>query len=156
MTDEATSVGCAAILRQAPPRVSDRTPAWELLLEELPRALARDLEVAPAEVLDGPTRRELEHRLRVDMVARDDMGRAKYGVPLTSGDGRDHLVDAYQEALDLLAYARQELDEAERAAVGKSSWGKHRDAVEEAVSLVLWAWSGVIALRRMLTRRGIT
>ena len=39
-----------------------------------------------------------------DMRARDAMGRARYGVPLTADNGRDHLVDAYQEALDLLVY----------------------------------------------------
>jgi hypothetical protein len=39
-----------------------------------------------------------------DMRQRDAMGRARYGVPLTADNGRDHLVDAYQEALDLLVY----------------------------------------------------
>jgi hypothetical protein len=39
-----------------------------------------------------------------DMRARDRMGRERYGVPLTADNGRNHLVDAYQEALDLLVY----------------------------------------------------
>jgi hypothetical protein len=39
-----------------------------------------------------------------DMRARDRMGRERYGVPLTADNGRNHLVDAYQESLDLLVY----------------------------------------------------
>ena len=41
-----------------------------------------------------------------DMKDRDDVGKAKYGMPLERGNGRDHLVDAYQESLDLLVYLR--------------------------------------------------
>ena len=39
-----------------------------------------------------------------DMRARDQVGRARYGMPLRRGDGRDHGADAYQEALDLYVY----------------------------------------------------
>lgn len=46
-----------------------------------------------------------------DMRRRDDFGRKKYGTPLQCGDGRDHLIDAYQEALDLCVYLRQEIEE---------------------------------------------
>lgn len=46
-----------------------------------------------------------------DMAARDRVGRERYGVPLQSGNGRDALVDAYQEALDLTAYLRQAIEE---------------------------------------------
>ena len=46
-----------------------------------------------------------------DMKARDDFGRAKYGTPLQVNNGRDALVDAYQEALDLCVYLRQEIEE---------------------------------------------
>lgn len=45
-----------------------------------------------------------------DMKARDDFGRAKYGTPLRSDNGRDHLVDAYQEALDLCVYLRAAIE----------------------------------------------
>ena len=41
-----------------------------------------------------------------DMAARDGEGRRKYGVPLQPHNGRDALVDAYQEALDLAVYLR--------------------------------------------------
>lgn len=46
-----------------------------------------------------------------DMKARDAAGRSKYGVPLRAHNGRDALVDAYQEALDLAVYLRQAIAE---------------------------------------------
>lgn len=46
-----------------------------------------------------------------DMKERDAMGERKYGRRLRARDGRDHLVDAYQEALDLAVYLRQEIEE---------------------------------------------
>lgn len=46
-----------------------------------------------------------------DMKERDVMGAAKYGVRLKAGDGRDSLVDAYQEALDLAVYLRKAIEE---------------------------------------------
>jgi hypothetical protein len=48
-----------------------------------------------------------------DMQARDAMGRQRYGTPLLAGNGRDALVDAYQEALDLAVYLRQAIEERE-------------------------------------------
>lgn len=41
-----------------------------------------------------------------DMIDRDQSGREKYGVPLKAHNGRDTLLDAYQEALDLAVYLR--------------------------------------------------
>lgn len=58
--------------------------------------------------VDGPDIWEL---VIVDMRQRNAVGLGKYGVPLRAGDGRDHLVDAYQEALDLAVYLRQEIQE---------------------------------------------
>ena len=46
-----------------------------------------------------------------DMVARDRVGRARYGTPLQPHNGRDALIDAYQEALDLTVYLKQYLVE---------------------------------------------
>jgi hypothetical protein len=45
-----------------------------------------------------------------DMLDRHEAGVAKYGTPLTADNGRDALVDAYQEALDLCVYLRQEIE----------------------------------------------
>lgn len=49
-----------------------------------------------------------------DMRARDDFGKEKYGVHLQPFNGRDVLIDAYQEALDLAVYLRQAIYERDR------------------------------------------
>lgn len=41
-----------------------------------------------------------------DMKERDTTGRQRYGTPLQPHNGRDMLIDAYQEALDLSCYLR--------------------------------------------------
>ena len=46
-----------------------------------------------------------------DMRERDRVGRQRYGTPLQANNGRDALVDAYQEALDLVVYLRQAIEE---------------------------------------------
>jgi hypothetical protein len=46
-----------------------------------------------------------------DMEERRKMGLQKYGTPLQADNGRDPLVDAYQEALDLCVYLRQAIEE---------------------------------------------
>ncbi len=46
-----------------------------------------------------------------DMKERDQTGREKYGTPPQAGNGRDPLIDAYQEALDLCVYLRQAIEE---------------------------------------------
>lgn len=46
-----------------------------------------------------------------DMKDRDEHGRHLYGVPLQAHNGRNALVDAYQEALDLAVYLRQVIAE---------------------------------------------
>jgi predicted HAD superfamily Cof-like phosphohydrolase len=45
-----------------------------------------------------------------DMRERDKIGRERYGTPLQHDNGRDHLVDAYQEALDHTVYLRNEIE----------------------------------------------
>lgn len=46
-----------------------------------------------------------------DMLHRDHLGRQRYGTPLQAQNGRDPLVDAYQESLDQTVYLRQALEE---------------------------------------------
>lgn len=46
-----------------------------------------------------------------DMNSRNHLGKVKYGIPLRIHNGRDALVDAYQEVLDLSVYLRQEIEE---------------------------------------------
>jgi hypothetical protein len=46
-----------------------------------------------------------------DLAARERHGRAEYGGPLVTNDGRASLWDAYQEALDLAVYLRKAIVE---------------------------------------------
>lgn len=46
-----------------------------------------------------------------DLLARRAMGTAKYGTPLRTFNGRNALMDAYQEVLDLANYLRQRIAE---------------------------------------------
>ena len=46
-----------------------------------------------------------------DMRERAAVGLMRYGMHLTPFNGRDALVDAYQEALDLVVYLRQAICE---------------------------------------------
>lgn len=50
-----------------------------------------------------------------DLQDRAEAGRAKYGVYLQTRNGRDALIDAYQEALDLCMYLRQAIAERDTA-----------------------------------------
>lgn len=45
-----------------------------------------------------------------DMRQRDNEGRKKYGTPLQASNGRDALIDLYQELLDACVYIRQEIE----------------------------------------------
>lgn len=46
-----------------------------------------------------------------DLTDRSTVGVEKYGEPLRTFNGRDSLMDAYQEALDLVMYLRQAIME---------------------------------------------
>lgn len=46
-----------------------------------------------------------------DMEERNRVGTKKYGTPLQAYNGRNALIDAYQEALDLCVYLRQAIEE---------------------------------------------
>lgn len=50
----------------------------------------------------------------IDMHERDRTGAAKYGVRHQFDNGRDHLVDAYQESLDQTVYLRAEIEKRRR------------------------------------------
>lgn len=50
-----------------------------------------------------------------DMEDRRQHGIEKYGKPVQPFNGRDPLIDAYQEALDLCVYLRQAIEERKHA-----------------------------------------
>jgi len=72
---------------QPSPQNQGGPPLWPMIIRELGES-------------------ELDRLLAADMLARHEFGVAKYGVPLVASNGRDHLADAYQEALDGMVYLR--------------------------------------------------
>jgi hypothetical protein len=72
---------------QPAPQNQGGPPLWPMIIRELGES-------------------ELDRLLAVDMLRRHEFGVAKYGVPLVASNGRDHLADAYQEALDGVVYLR--------------------------------------------------
>jgi hypothetical protein len=74
----------------------------------LERIVTKRIEDQPAPRGDGTPVWDL---VISDMKERDALGRQRYGTPLRTHNGRDALVDAYQEILDLAVYVRQELEE---------------------------------------------
>ena len=57
------------------------------------------------------TRREVLPLVQADLTARIEKGSDDYGERLMTHNGRSALRDAYEEALDLCLYLRQELEE---------------------------------------------
>jgi len=58
-----------------------------------------------------PGRKNVLDHVVADLVIRSVVGRAKYGTYLETHNGRDALIDAYQEALDLCMYLKQAIME---------------------------------------------
>lgn len=77
---------------QPPPKPGTARPTWDLVVADL------DERAATLQLL------------RADAVERDLIGAAKYGVRHQHDNGRDHLVDAYQENLDQGLYLRAEIE----------------------------------------------
>lgn len=61
-----------------------------------------------------------------DLADRAAIGLVKYGRPLRPNNGRDALLDAYHEALDLAMYLRQALEEREPVAPARSESDKRK------------------------------
>lgn len=61
---------------------------------------------------DGPV---VHYAVVSDLLARMEVGVTRYGVPLTPHNGRNALLDAYEEVLDLACYLKQRLLEEESA-----------------------------------------
>jgi hypothetical protein len=59
--------------------------------------------------IDGDS--EVLAAVLADLKYRSEIGRRKYGTVLKTHNGRDALVDAYQEACDLVMYLKQLLME---------------------------------------------
>lgn len=77
------------------------------------------------QALPVPNDTEAIHDLvAADLAERKSFGTRKYGTPLQAHNGRDALLDAYEEALDLCVYLKQAMVEREA----------EREAVQEALT----------------------
>lgn len=83
---------------QPPPQATDLPPSWEAVISDM-RTIVQ------------PTLGRRVERVIQDMAERDQAGRSRYGVPLTPNNGRDSLIDLYQEVLDAAVYAKNWLME---------------------------------------------
>ncbi len=68
-----------------------------------------DKEAATPQPAPSPGNVNVGELVLADIQARIDLGKAKYGTLLQTGNGRDALLDAYQEAIDLTMYLKQAL-----------------------------------------------
>ena len=85
-----------------------------------------------AQALPRPSSGDITELVKVDLDKRREQGIAKYGRTLQAHNGRDALVDAYQEAIDLCQYLRQAIEEG-------------RDADVRAVLARQWLREGLIS-----------
>lgn len=83
-----------AVTREPSPVRNEGPSIWAILIDE-----------TRAGHYGGDTP-EKQHLLE-DMATREATGRERCGTPLQAFNGRDAMVDAYQEALDLAVYLRQ-------------------------------------------------
>lgn len=70
-----------------------------------------DMDAATPQPAPRPGQDEVYKHVIADIHERVAAGEAKYGTKLMTHNGRDALMDAYQEALDLVMYLRQAIDE---------------------------------------------
>jgi hypothetical protein len=79
---------------QPVPTPNARRPTWEAVIERVRNMRSRIEGEAP-----------VHEAVLIDMGERDEFGRRKYGTPLQPFNGRDSLVDLYQELLDCCVYS---------------------------------------------------
>lgn len=79
-----------------------------------------------------------------DMKRRAESGKASYGTYLQVNNGRDPLLDAYEEAMDMALYLKQAI--LERSAVNRERILGAIEALEEAEKALEEANDQIIAL----------
>lgn len=97
-------MGTGSLNDPEPAPTGNGAPVWPLVIGDLSNAVHR------SNTSDSRTDL-IVFKMMDDMIERDQQGRAKYGTPLRTNNGRDVLKDAYQESLDLVVYLRQGVEE---------------------------------------------
>lgn len=122
----------AATVILPPPVLNDEPACWDLVL---------------AKLFDRPS--AIDVQLVAHIGERDRFGIAKYGTRLRPNDGRDPLVDAFQEALDGSVYCAKWAYEAEQQ---HGRWSMEHIEADGA----MWAQINVARLLcGALARRGV-
>lgn len=67
--------------------------------------------VATRQPMPQPATGDIQKLVIEDIEARREFGIKKYGTPLQAFNGRDALMDLYQELLDAVCYVRQLIEE---------------------------------------------
>lgn len=117
---------------QPNPSHNDKPAMWELVIEDTKNSFPDDA---------------VRAAIVKDMTDRDTWGRTKYGTPLQPYNGRDALVDFYQELLDGVVYSAQ------------YSWelAHSNDVLSDAHETVEKMYQGllqaVFAVRRLILNR---
>lgn len=86
------------IVDQPPPKPTSHEPAWPRVLKFIKATASANADPILKTVVG-------------DMEERHELGIKRYGTPLQAGNGRNHLVDCYQEKLDGVAYLQAWFDE---------------------------------------------
>lgn len=127
---------------QPKPTATEHRPAWELVIDYVET------------VFPSPEEEPLVGVILADMKERDQVGRQRYGVPLTAHNGRKPLVDAYQEFLDGAVYLMAALDE--RGLINNGRGGptnKNPTIDDEKLGQVFTAHLAIIPMLRDLIER---
>jgi hypothetical protein len=95
-----------------PRSTTGQTPPWQvasIIVKALRgRGTAHEHQHAPVKHRHA---RPIQDLVIEDIEARKKVGLERYGTLLQAHNGRDALMDAYQEALDLAVYLRQAIEE---------------------------------------------
>ena len=96
--------------------VTGQIQAADVQRHHMPERANREGDTQPMpQVNDHP---DIQSQVIADIEARREVGIKRYGTALQPHNGRDALVDAYEEVLDLACYLKQRIveDESERMA----------------------------------------
>lgn len=83
----------------------------EVFIQGLPRTPPRPGVADQPSPAPGRPGRSIQGLVRKDLAEREQVGTERYGTPLQAFNGRDPLVDLYQEILDAACYLRQMIEE---------------------------------------------
>ena len=115
---------------QPPPIANDLPASWDLVVDDIEAMFPEDDALAA---------------VIADMRSRDKFGFDKYGVRIQPRNGRDNLVDAYQEILDGAVYFRSAVYEAAEEDDGRSA--------QDLEALYLQTLTLLMRLRKAIWKR---